>query len=123
MIWAIETAADRQGTPSQIEWPAAFCIAHAWVAWHDRTVGAAGQGEEGASSDVPHVQYTLAEIKRHLRTFADRFFRLSQYKRSVAPNSAKVGSGGSLSPRGDWRAPSDAESAVWLAEVERIPEA
>ena len=103
----------------------------AWVAWHDRHAGAWPDGlagpelppeGDGAPAEAGHVQYTLAEIKRHLRTFADRFFRLSQYKRSVAPNSAKVGSGGSLSPRGDWRAPSDAEAVVWIAEVERVPE-
>lgn len=101
----------------------------AWVAWHDRTQGAWPDGlagPEGGATDgaaeAGHVQYTLADIKRHLRTFADRFFRLSQYKRSVAPNSAKVGSGGSLSPRGDWRAPSDAEAVVWLTEVARIPD-
>ncbi len=94
----------------------------AWVAWHDREAGAWPQGLAAAEGDE-RLQYSLAEIKRHLRTFADRFFRLSQYKRSCAPNAAKVGSGGSLSPRGDWRAPSDAESAVWLAEVDRIPDA
>jgi NAD+ synthase (glutamine-hydrolysing) len=54
--------------------------------------------------------------------FVTRFFQLSQYKRSAIPNAPKVGSGGSLSPRSDWRAPSDGEAAAWLAEVEGIPE-
>jgi len=51
-----------------------------------------------------------------------RFFKTSQYKRSCVPNGPKVGSGGSLSPRGDWRAPSDSEAAVWLEEWKKIPE-
>lgn len=66
----------------------------------------------------PDARYTLAEIKAHLRTFLDRFFRTSQFKRTCVPNGPKVGSGGSLSPRGDWRAPSDADSALWLRELE-----
>ncbi|MCE4553277.1 NAD(+) synthase [Roseateles cellulosilyticus] len=66
--------------------------------------------------------YMLAEIKRVLRIFVQRFFRGSQFKRSCVPNAPKVGSGGSLSPRGDWRAPSDSEAAVWLADLDRIPD-
>jgi NAD+ synthase (glutamine-hydrolysing) len=62
-------------------------------------------------------QYTLEEIKHWLRVFLDRFFRTSQFKRSALPNAPKVGSGGSLSPRGDWRAPSDSTAAAWLAEL------
>ncbi|WP_077032633.1 NAD(+) synthase [Pelomonas sp. KK5] len=64
----------------------------------------------------------LIEIKRVLRIFVQRFFKGSQFKRSCVPNAPKVGSGGSLSPRGDWRAPSDSESAVWLADLARIPD-
>jgi NAD+ synthase (glutamine-hydrolysing) len=68
-------------------------------------------------------EYDLAEIKGWLEVFLDRFFRTSQFKRSAMPNAPKVGSGGSLSPRGDWRAPSDAGSAVWLAELrENVPD-
>jgi NAD+ synthase (glutamine-hydrolysing) len=67
--------------------------------------------------------YRLADIKRHLRTFLHRFFKTSQFKRSCVPNAPKVGSGGSLSPRGDWRAPSDGEATVWLAELENVPDA
>jgi len=52
-----------------------------------------------------------------------RFFKTSQFKRSCMPNGPKVGSGGSLSPRGDWHAPSDAEAEVWLEELRRqVPE-
>jgi NAD+ synthase (glutamine-hydrolysing) len=63
--------------------------------------------------------YSLAEIKHWLTVFLERFFEKSQFKRSALPNSPKVGSGGSLSPRGDWRAPSDASAAVWLEELRR----
>ncbi|MCA9432723.1 MAG: hypothetical protein KC940_19570, partial [Candidatus Omnitrophica bacterium] len=53
-----------------------------------------------------------------LRVFLYRFFQISQFKRSALPNAPKVGSGGSLSPRGDWRAPSDSEATAWLEELE-----
>ncbi|MCX7962665.1 MAG: NAD(+) synthase [Burkholderiales bacterium] len=66
-------------------------------------------------------KYGLAEIRRWLRVFLERFFRTSQFKRSALPNAPKVGSGGSLSPRGDWRAPSDANAEVWLADLRRVP--
>ena len=90
----------------------------AWTAWHD-----VDQGAWPDDPDVKRTAYTLAEIKKHLRTFCWRFFKTSQYKRSCVPNAPKVGSGGSLSPRGDWRAPSDSEATVWLEDVERIPDA
>ena len=89
----------------------------AWHAWRDRT--------GGTWPDIPQAgrnEYPLAEIKRWLRVFAHRFFQLSQYKRSAIPNAPKVGSGGSLSPRSDWRAPSDGEAAAWLAAIDEIPE-
>jgi NAD+ synthase (glutamine-hydrolysing) len=66
-------------------------------------------------------QYSLAEIKRWLDVFLLRFFQLSQYKRSCIADAPKVGSGGSLSPRGDWRAPSDGEAAAWRATLAQIP--
>lgn len=68
-------------------------------------------------------EYDLATIRRWLEVFLHRFFQTSQFKRSALPNGPKVGSGGSLSPRGDWRAPSDSESTVWLEELRRnVPE-
>jgi len=67
-------------------------------------------------------RYTLADIRRLLLVFLRRFFTY-QFKRDCLPDAPKVGSGGSLSPRGDWRMPSDASVAVWLAEAESIPEA
>jgi NAD+ synthase (glutamine-hydrolysing) len=68
-------------------------------------------------------EYTLAEIKHWLEVFLQRFFGFSQFKRSAIPNAPKVGSGGSLSPRGDWRAPSDSTADTWLAELrEAVPD-
>jgi len=61
--------------------------------------------------------YDLPTIKKWLEVFLYRFFKTSQFKRSAIPNGPKVGSGGSLSPRGDWRAPSDSEAEVWLREL------
>jgi NAD+ synthase (glutamine-hydrolysing) len=89
----------------------------AWSAWHDRA-----QGNWPDIAAAKRNQYTLAEIKKWLGVFLKRFFQLSQYKRSALPNAPKVGSGGSLSPRSDWRAPSDGEAAAWLAALEDIPE-
>jgi len=90
-------------------------LAH--TAWGDRDKGA-------WPDDLPvHNQYTLAQIKQHLGTFLWRFFKTSQFKRSCVPNAPKVGSGGSLSPRGDWRAPSDSEAVVWMDELKQVPDA
>jgi NAD+ synthase (glutamine-hydrolysing) len=69
-------------------------------------------------------EYDLATIKHWLEIFLFRFFQISQFKRSAVPNGPKVGSGGSLSPRGDWRAPSDASAQLWLDELRRyVPDA
>jgi len=89
----------------------------AWNAWRDRTTG--------PWPDIPEADrlaYGIADIKRWLRVFLTRFFEQSQFKRTCIPNSPKVGSGGSLSPRGDWRAPSDGVAASWLTELAAIPE-
>jgi len=64
-------------------------------------------------------KYPLPEIKKWLAVFLKRFFETSQFKRSALPNSPKVVSGGSLSPRGDWRAPSDGSARAWLEELQR----
>ncbi|MCW8092343.1 NAD(+) synthase [Alteromonas sp. ASW11-130] len=89
----------------------------AYHAWHDKDKG-------DWPNTVPvenRKEYTLDEIKHWLEIFCYRFFKISQFKRSALPDGPKVGSGGSLSPRGDWRAPSDAEAKVWLADIENIP--
>jgi NAD+ synthase (glutamine-hydrolysing) len=88
----------------------------AYSAWHDR---ARGHWPDALTGE--HNEYTLAAISGHLKTFLWRFFKTSQFKRSCVPNGPKVGSGGSLSPRGDWRAPSDSEAEVWLADLARVP--
>jgi NAD+ synthase (glutamine-hydrolysing) len=84
-------------------------------AWSDRDRGAWPEGLR----DEDRSEYSLREIKRWLEVFLRRFFAESQFKRSAVPNSPKVGSGGSLSPRGDWRAPSDASAEPWLEELRR----
>ncbi len=89
----------------------------ALAAWRDRDAGAWPEG-----GHVARNQYDLAAIKRNLKIFLDRFFRLSQFKRTCVPNAPKVGSGGSLSPRGGWSAPSDSESVVWMRDADRIPD-
>jgi len=73
----------------------------AWNAWRDK--------------------YQLAEIRKWLAVFLRRFFQTSQYKRSAMPNAPKVGSGGSLSPRGDWRAPADGNADAWLRNLSQVP--
>ena len=66
-------------------------------------------------------KYSLGTIRKWLRVFLTRFFATSQFKRSAVPNAPKVGSGGSLSPRGDWRAPSDGTAEAWLAALASVP--
>ena len=61
------------------------------------------------------------ELRHWMRIFLTRFFA-SQFKRSCVPNAPKVGSGGSLSPRGDWRAPSDSEATVWKDDLATVPD-
>jgi len=91
----------------------------AWHAWHDKGAGA----WPDFLPEARRNEYDLASIRRWLRVFLFRFFQISQFKRSCMPNGPKVGSGGSLSPRGDWRAPSDAAATIWLDELERaVPE-
>ncbi len=89
----------------------------AYCAWKDIT-----KGQWPNIPDGKRNQYTIGEIKHWLTVYLYRFFKLSQYKRSCMPNGPKVGSGGSLSPRGDYRAPSDSEATVWLENAKNIPE-
>ena len=92
----------------------AFLAYHAWRnpdhgVWPDIT-------------NIPKPSYSLSQIKKNLRIFLYRFFQTSQFKRSCVPNAPKVGSGGSLSPRGDYRAPSDGEAEAWLSQLDLIPD-
>jgi NAD+ synthase (glutamine-hydrolysing) len=86
----------------------------AWNAWRDAAAGL----WPANTPESARCAYDLAAIKGWLRVFLKRFFEQSQFKRSALPNGPKISSGGSLSPRGDWRAPSDSHAAVWLDELE-----
>ena len=86
----------------------------AWNAWRDVERGMWPIGFPDAAKNA----YDLATIKHWLENFVRRFFAFSQFKRSAMPNGPKVSAGGALSPRGDWRAPSDAVADVWLADLE-----
>ncbi|TCK20651.1 NAD(+) synthase [Pseudonocardia endophytica] len=98
--------------PSRI----AFLARHAW------SDAGAGAWPPGFPEDE-RGEFTPAEIKKWLRVFAQRFFSFSQFKRSALPNGPKVSAGGALSPRGDWRAPSDMSARTWLDEIDReVPE-
>lgn len=91
----------------------------AWHAWHD-----ADHGDWPAGyPDDKRPSYSLKEIRHWLTIFVQRFYSFSQFKRSALPNGPKVSAGGALSPRGDWRAPSDMSARTWLDEIEReVPE-
>jgi len=98
--------------PSKI----AFLAMHAW-----------SDAQKGAwppnYPDDKRVVYDLPTIRKWLEAFLFRFFTTSQFKRSAVPNGPKVTSGGSLSPRGDWRAPSDGNATIWIEELKNnVPE-
>ena len=87
----------------------------AWRAWRDTEAGFWPPNLPEADRRA----YDFAECERWLRVFLHRFFATSQFKRSAMPNGPKISSGGSLSPRGDWRAPSDGNARAWLEELDR----
>ena len=89
----------------------------AFLSWHAWNDAARGDWPENFPEDARNA-YDLATIKKWLGLFLFRFFEISQFKRSAMPNGPKVISGGALSPRGDWRAPSDGNARVWLDELE-----
>jgi NAD+ synthase (glutamine-hydrolysing) len=88
----------------------------AWHAWKDESEGEWPPG----FPDERRTSYDLATIRSWLEVFIKRFFA-SQFKRSALPNGPKVSAGGTMSPRGDWRMPSDAHPTAWLAELENVP--
>ncbi len=94
--------------PSRI----AFLATHAWADVD------AGSWPPGLDEDA-RLSYDLPAVRRWLEVFLRRFFAFSQFKRSALPNGPKVVAGGALSPRGEWRAPSDGNARAWLAELER----
>ncbi|ATU73719.1 NAD(+) synthase [Komagataeibacter rhaeticus] len=97
--------------PSKI----AFMALHAW--------GDAARGDwPPGFPEGGRKVYALSEIRHWLGVFLNRFFGFSQFKRSAMPNGPKVLAGGALSPRGDWRAPSDGNARIWVEELEsRVP--
>jgi NAD+ synthase (glutamine-hydrolysing) len=94
--------------PSKI----AFLALHAWA---DAGRGAWPPGYP----EERRAEYDLGQIRHWLTVFVERFFGFAQFKRSALPNGPKVSAGGSLSPRGDWRAPSDGNAHAWLDDIER----
>lgn len=94
----------------------------AFLAWHAWSDPEHGIWPPGFPQDK-RPSYSLKEIRHWLQVFVQRFYSFSQFKRSALPNGPKVSHGGSLSPRGDWRAPSDMSARIWLDEIEReVPE-
>ncbi len=90
----------------------------AFLAWHAWADVARGQWPQDFPQERRHA-YDLAAIRHWLEIFIKRFFGMSQFKRSALPNGPKVVAGGSLSPRGDWRAPSDGNARAWLEDLEK----
>ena len=84
-----------------------------WHAWRDMD---AGRWPPDFPVDA-RTAYDLPTIRRWLERFLVRFFEGSQFKRSALPNGPKVSAGGAVSPRGDWRAPSDGTARAWLDEL------
>lgn len=94
----------------------------AFLAWHAWSDPEQGNWPPGFPEDK-RPSYSLKEIRHWLQVFVQRFYSFSQFKRSALPNGPKVSHGGALSPRGDWRAPSDMSARIWLDEIEReVPE-
>jgi NAD+ synthase (glutamine-hydrolysing) len=94
----------------------------AFLAWHAWSDPEQGNWPAGFPEDK-RPSYSLKEIRHWLGVFVQRFYSFSQFKRSALPNGPKVSHGGALSPRGDWRAPSDMSARIWLDEIEReVPE-
>jgi NAD+ synthase (glutamine-hydrolysing) len=122
---AIQSTEARIGPYALNDFFAHYVIRHglapskiAFLAWHAWRDAAAGRWPED-TPDRDRVAYDLPTIRLWLERFLHRFFATSQFKRSALPNGPKVSAGGALSPRGDWRAPSDGGSATWLAELRR----
>ena len=122
---AMQSTEDKVGPYALDDFFAHYVIRHglapskiAFLAWHAWRDAAAGRWPEDMP-DKDKVAYDLPVIRLWLERFLHRFFQTSQFKRSAMPNGPKVSAGGALSPRGDWRAPSDGISATWLDELRR----
>ena len=121
-------AAEQRGKGRPVRAAGLHAVLHAALrvpAVEDRVPGLARLARRRARRWPPGSRRTSdrptrsTEIRQWLRVFVQRFFAFSQFKRSAMPNGPKVSAGGSLSPRGDWRAPSDMSARIWLDEIER----
>lgn len=120
---AMQSTEDKIGPYALNDFYAHYVIRHglapskiaflAWHAWRDIEAGRWPIGYPEAA----RTAYDLETVKLWLERFCVRFFQTSQFKRSALPNSPKVSAGGAVSPRGDWRAPSDGTAKPWLAEL------
>ena len=122
---AMQSTEDKIGPYALNDFFAHYVIRHglapskiAFLAWHAWRDASAGRWPEDVP-DADRVAYELPTIRHWLERFLHRFFQISQFKRSAIPNGPKVSAGGALSPRGDWRAPSDGIAATWLDELRR----
>ncbi|MDR2861109.1 MAG: NAD(+) synthase, partial [Syntrophobacterales bacterium] len=89
----------------------------AYCAWHD-----VHKGTWPGTPDHKKHAYSLSEIKKWLRIFLCRFFQTTQYKRTCVPNGPSIDPAASLSPRGSYCVPSDSEAAIWLANLNEVPD-
>jgi len=122
---AMQSTEDRVGPYALHDFFVHYVVRHgmppskiAFLAWHAWRDASTGRWPDGGPADA-RVAYDLPTIVKWLEAFLRRFFQTSQFKRSALPNGPKVAAGGALSPRGDWRAPSDGTAAPWLEELRR----
>jgi NAD+ synthase (glutamine-hydrolysing) len=120
---AMQSTQDRIGPYELHDFFAHYVIRHglppskiAFLAWHAWRDAGTGRWPMGVPDDGRNA-YDLATIAKWLEAFLHCFFQTSQFKRSALPNGPKVSAGGAVSPRGDWRAPSDGTATVWLDEL------
>ncbi len=120
---ALQSTEERVGPYALNDFFAHYVLRHglapskiAFLCWHAWRDVEAGRWPLDFPPDA-RVAYDLPTIKLWLERFLRRFFAGSQFKRSALPNGPKVSAGGAVSPRGDWRAPSDGTARVWLDEL------
>ena len=120
---AMQSTEDKVGPYALNDFFAHYVIRHglapskiAFLCWHAWRDADAGRWPDDFPADA-RVAYDLPTIRMWLERFLRRFFQGSQFKRSALPNGPKVSAGGAISPRGDWRAPSDGTARAWLDEL------
>ncbi|HEU0044366.1 NAD(+) synthase [Sphingomonas sp.] len=120
---AMQSTEDKVGPYALNDFFAHFVLRHglapskiAFLAWHAWRDMESGRWPLDFPADA-RTAYDLPTVRLWLERFLQRFFAWSQFKRSALPNGPKVSGGGALSPRGDWRAPSDGTARAWLEEL------